>query len=106
MKNITELEKRIQCLEKENQSLQHLLEDAGIPYFVKNTDDSSKEYDQDQGARILPRNITETDARVFFGMFWGRTDVYSRRTVKNLPWRVCQVFIYNLNGNPQFTKSL
>lgn len=82
MRSIAELEKRIQCLEKENQYLKSLLADAGIAYSVKAIDDDCKEYDPNQGARIIPRDITETDAKVFFSMFWGRTDVYSKRTIK------------------------
>lgn len=82
MKSIAELEKRIQCLEKENQYLKNLLADAGIPYSDKDINGESSQYDPDQGSRIIPRNITETDAKIFFSMFWGRTDVYSKRTVK------------------------
>ncbi len=82
MKNTAELEKRIRCLEKENQYLKKLLADAGISYSEKEIDADVNEYAPNQGARIIPRNITETDAKVFFSMFWGRTDVYSKRTVK------------------------
>ena len=78
MKSIAELEKRIYCLERENQYLKHLLADAGISYSEKEIDYGCNEYDPDQGARIIPRDITETDAKVFFSMFWGRTDVYSK----------------------------
>ena len=82
MKSTAELEKRIRCLEKENQYLKKLLADAGISYSEKEIDADVNEYAPNQGARIIPRNITETDAKVFFSMFWGRTDVYSKRTVK------------------------
>ncbi|MDE6387576.1 MAG: DEAD/DEAH box helicase family protein [Lachnospiraceae bacterium] len=82
MSNIEELEKRIQFLEKENQYLKKLLAGAGISYSEKETDGGTNEYDSDQGSRIIPRNITETDAKVFFSMFWGRTDVYGKRTIK------------------------
>lgn len=82
MKSTAELEKRIDCLEKENQYLKKLLADAGISYSEKETDTDVNEYDPNQGARIIPREITETDAKVFFSMFWGRTDVYSKRTIK------------------------
>lgn len=57
--------KRIQYLEKENQYLKHLLSDAGISYSEKEIAGISNEYDPDQGARIIPRDITETDAKVF-----------------------------------------
>lgn len=82
MRSTEELEKRIQYLEKENQYLKHLLSDAGIAYSEKEISDIVDEYDPNQGARIIPREITETDAKVFFSMFWGRTDVYSKRTIK------------------------
>ena len=108
MKSIAELEKRIQCLEKENQYLKRRLMDAGIPYSVKNTDCDSDVYDPDQGARILPRNITETDAKVFFSMFWGRTDVYSRRSIKKSTGEVnyyTQCHNFWKNGCPRITGS-
>lgn len=54
----------------------------GFPNSKKDINDSSNEYDFNQGLRIILRDITETDANVFFRMFWGRTDVYSKRTVK------------------------
>ena len=82
MRSIAELEKRIHCLETENQYLKKLLADAGISYSEKEIDVNVNEYDPNQGARIIPRNITERDAKVFFSMFWGRTDVYSKRTIK------------------------
>ena len=82
MKSTAELEKRIRCLEKENQYLKKLLADAGISYSENEIDADVNEYAPNQGARIIPRNITETDAKVFFSMFWGRTDVYGKRTVK------------------------
>lgn len=46
-KYVSELEKRIRCLEKENQYLKHLLTDAGISYSEKETDDIVHEYDPD-----------------------------------------------------------
>ncbi len=82
MSSTEELEKRIQYLEQENQYLKHLLSDAGISYSEKEIIENVHEYDPNQGARIIPREITETDAKVFFSMFWGRTDVYSKRTIK------------------------
>ncbi|MCM1219318.1 MAG: DEAD/DEAH box helicase family protein [Lachnospiraceae bacterium] len=82
MTSIAELEKRIQYLEQENQYLKNLLAGAGIAYSAKATDVSGNAYDPNQGARIIPRNITETEAKLFFSMFWGRTDVYGRRTIK------------------------
>ena len=47
MRSKAELEKRIQCLEKENQYLKNLLADAGISYSERTIDDSSNEYNPD-----------------------------------------------------------
>ena len=82
MSSTEELEKRIQYLEQENQYSKQLLSDAGISYSKKEIIENVYEYDPNQGARTIPREITETDAKVFFSMFWGRTDVYSKRTIK------------------------
>ena len=108
MKSTAELEKRIDCLEKENQYLKKLLADAGISYSEKETDTDVNEYDPNQGARIIPREITETDAKVFFSMFWGRTDVYSRRTIKKSTGEVnyyTQCYNFWKNGCPRITGS-
>ncbi len=107
-KNVSELEKRIRCLEKENQYLKHLLTYAGISYSEKETDDIVHEYDPDQGSRIIPRDITETDAKVFFSMFWGRTDVYSKRTIKKSTGEVnyyTQCYNFWKNGCPRISGS-
>lgn len=63
VKSIAELEKRIQYLEKENQYLKNLLMDAGVSYAEKETDDSGNQYDQNQGSRMISRDITEADAK-------------------------------------------
>lgn len=104
MKSIAELEKRIHCLERENQHLKNLLADAGISYSEKEIGEIVNEYDPDQGARIIPREITETDAKVFFSMFWGRTDVYSKRTIKKSTGEVnyyTQCYNFWKNGCPR-----
>ena len=108
MKSTAELEKRIHCLETENQYLKKLLADAGISYSEKEIDVNVNEYDPNQGARIIPRNITETDAKVFFSMFWGRTDVYSKRTIKKSTGEVnyyTQCYNFWKNGCPRITGS-
>ena len=107
MRSIAELEKRIYYLEKENQYLKKLLVDAGISCSEKEID-GSNEYDPDQGSRIIPRNITETDAKVFFSMFWGRTDVYGKRTIKKSTGEVnyyTQCYNFWKNGCPRITGS-
>lgn len=82
MRSTEELEKRIQYLEQENQYLKHLLSDAGISYSEKEIIENVYEYDPNQGARTIPREITETDAKVFFSMFWG-----ARMYTANVPLR-------------------
>ncbi len=104
MKSTADLEKRIQYLEEENQYLKHLLSDAGISYSEKEIAGISNEYDPDQGARIISRDITENDAKVFFSMFWGRTDVYSKRTIKKSTGEVnyyTQCYNFWKNGCPR-----
>ena len=109
MKSTAGLEKRIRCLEKENQYLKKLLADAGISYSEKEIDADVNEYAPNQGARIIPGNITETDAKVFFSMFWGRTDVYSKRTVKKSTGEVnyyIQCYNFWKSGCPRVAGSM
>ena len=82
MKNIQELQKRIEYLEKENKYLKSLLDNAQIPYDMCLNSINENLFEPDQGARIIHRDITSDDANMFFSMFWGRTDVYSKRTIK------------------------
>ena len=106
--SISKLEERIRCLEKENHYLKELLVNAGISYSEKVSGDNVNEYDSDQGARIIPRTITETDAKVFFSMFWGRTDIYSKRTIKKSTGEVnyyTQCHNFWKNGCPRITGS-
>lgn len=108
MRSTVELEKRVEFLEKENLYLKKLLADAGISYSEKEIADSINGYDPDQGSRIIPREITETDAKVFFSMFWGRTDVYSKRTIKKSTGEVnyyTQCYNFWKNGCPRITGS-
>ena len=109
MSSTEELEKRIQYLEQENQYLKQLLLDAGISYSEKEIIENVYEYDPNQGARTIPREITETDAKVFFSMFWGRTEVYSKRTIKKSTKRVnCYIQCYNFwkSGCPRVAGSM
>ena len=59
-----------------------MLTHAGIPYTDMASAEDRNIYDPNQGARIIHRDITDVDANLFFSMFWGRTDVYSKRTIK------------------------
>lgn len=108
MKQIEELKDRIKCLEIENQYLKNLLTRAGIPYTDMASAEDSKIYDPNQGARIIHRDITDDDANLFFSMFWGRTDVYSKRTIKKTTGEVnyyTQCYNFWKKGCPRITGS-
>ena len=71
---------RIKDLEQENEYLKQILKKSGIDYLSAAANDSATEFDPNQGARILPVDIDRNHARVFFSYFWGRMDVYSKRS--------------------------
>lgn len=79
--NINELQNRITELEKKNEYLKALLDNAGISYNTNPPyEQSSQEiYDENQGGRIIPVQITHNHVRAFFSYFWGRMDVFSKR---------------------------
>ena len=108
MKNIQDLQKRIEYLEKENEYLKALLDNAKIYYdMVLNTVNKDL-LDTNQGARIIHRDITSDDANMFFSMFQGRTDVYSKRTVKKSTGEVSyytQCYNFWKNGCPRISGS-
>lgn len=79
MIGVKELQSKIELLEKENQYLRNLLYEAGISLAIPS---KQEVYQQDQGALIIPKTeLTEKDAKLFFSMFWGRTDIYSQRAI-------------------------
>ena len=88
IENINQLQKKLNNLQLENQILKNILDNAGISYkqelmHFNSLNDSSGEYDENQGARILaPVEITEKMAVMFYSRFWGRQDVYARRNEK------------------------
>ena len=75
------LYKLIDFLQRENQQLKELLEQAGIDYSPCVEEKVGTVSVSDQGKRILPFAITENAARHFFARFWGREDVYAKRNV-------------------------
>ncbi len=82
MDDVESLKNRIEQLEKENDYLKSLLIKAGISFEPETIVDKADAYDPDQGSRIIQKtDFSEEDANQFFKMFWGRTDVYSKRTV-------------------------
>ncbi len=85
--NLESLRKIVRELETENDSLKKLLREANIPYENQNPFETAvtedEHYDPDQGGRIQnPGYISEHMAKMFFSMFWGRTDVYAKRGKK------------------------
>ncbi|MCM1154111.1 MAG: DEAD/DEAH box helicase family protein [Ruminococcus flavefaciens] len=84
--NLDSLRKLVRSLQDENRRLKAQLEKANITYEPKNVFEekieTNKEYDPDQGERILHQYITEDLVNKYFAMFWGRTDVYAKRGSK------------------------
>lgn len=64
---IKKLYSQVEQLQSENIYLKRLLDEAGIPYTRQK--------------EIAPIMITKQLARRFYSYFWGRTDVYSKRSV-------------------------
>ena len=87
LENVSLLQKRLNDLQLENQVLKNLLEQANISYSQElkrlNTPETAAAYDSNQGARIIhPEVITAKMANEFYSWFWGRQDVYAKRSVK------------------------
>ena len=80
--DLNSLRSIIRNLQSENQRLIKLLDDNHIPYeheAIIEKETVSEEYDEDQGARILPMNLNEQTANEFYSYFWGRMDVFAKR---------------------------
>lgn len=87
VENISLLQKQINDLQLENQILKNTLERSGISYTHEisriSEPENTEEYDPDQGARIIhPGQITDEMANLFYARFWGRQDVYAKRSEK------------------------
>jgi Uncharacterized protein conserved in bacteria len=80
--DIKDFQKEIDSLKAENQYLKKLLDENNIPYHLNDNIEDKELFDPNQGARIIHKDIMPEDANTFFGMFWGRTDVFAKRTVK------------------------
>jgi superfamily II DNA or RNA helicase len=77
------LQARLKELEKENDYLKALLQAEGIDYSsaVQISESETKStFVPNQGSRVIPVEITRKHARQFFSYFWGRLDVYSKRS--------------------------
>ena len=74
-------------LSKENERLKEILRKADIPFESQNVFEEKnfeENYDEDQPGRIIEKAIDRELARQFYKMFWGRTDVFARRSKKVL----------------------
>ena len=83
--NVESLRKLVRLLEYENKVLKERLKKENISYDdikpFEEIVDHMESYDPDQGGRITaPAFITEEMAKRFFSMFWGREDVYAKRS--------------------------
>lgn len=58
---------QVKQLQSENSYLKSLLDEAGIPYTRQQ--------------KTIPTEITKQLTRRFYSYFWGRMDVYSKRSV-------------------------
>ena len=86
IENISQLQKQLNDLQLENQILKNILDKAGLAYHKElsalRQRDTKEAYEPEQGKRIIhPQAITENMANQFFSMFWGRQDVYAKRSV-------------------------
>ena len=81
--DLDSLRKLIRELQTENRSLRELLSEKRIPCDISSAFQSDAqapdEYDPDQASRIIPFSVDDDTARRFYGMFWGRTDVFAKR---------------------------
>ena len=87
IENINILQKQINELQLENQTLKNILDRCHISYTRElkqiKEPEKSESFDPDQGARIIhPPEITDKMVKLFFTYFWGRHDIYAKRSVK------------------------
>ena len=83
---ISELQNKINTLQAENRLLRDILDRSNIPYIDElrrlSLKETSEAYDENQGGRIVhPKEITKEMANRFYARFWGRTDVYAKRSI-------------------------
>ena len=85
MENLSILQRQISDLQLENQLLKRLLDRSGISYVQElkqlKEPEERESFDPNQGARIHhPSAITDQMVKGFFSYFWGRHDVYAKRS--------------------------
>ena len=92
--DVDNLRKLFRKLEKENKYLKTLLAKADIPYAQDQLFDYNPtefvEYDADQVSRLRTYELNYGTANRFFSMFWGRQDVYAKRSKKGAYFPHCK----------------
>ena len=83
--NVSQLQMQLNDMQLENQILKNILNREGISYSQElmrfKSAEEADAYDPDQGKRILhPAVITDEMANLFYSRFWGRRDVYAKRS--------------------------
>ena len=106
IENISQLQKQLNDLKLENQILKTILEKAGLSYHKElsafRQSDSKEAFDPEQGKRIIhPQAITENMANQFFGVFWGRQDVFAKRSVNketgSKMWNIQEIKLFSIS---------
>ena len=87
VENASLLQKRLNGLQLENQLLKNILDRSGISYLQElkhlREPEETESFDPDQGSRIShPIEITDKMVKIFLTYFWGRPDVYAKRSEK------------------------
>ena len=87
VENVSFLQKQLNALQIENHLLKNILERSGISYVqelkILTEPDGTESFDPNQGARINhPMEITDKMVNIFLTYFWGRPDVYAKRSEK------------------------
>lgn len=84
---IKKLYAQVEQLQSENTYLKRLWDEAGIPYTRQK--------------EIAPIVITKQLARRFYFYFWGRTDVYSKRSVNKSTEPINVSAIHSIHQMPR-----
>ena len=87
VENISLLLKQLNTLQLENQILKNILDRSGISYVQElkhlREPEETESFAPNQGARIIhPKEITDKMVNIFLTYFWGRPDVYAKRSEK------------------------
>ena len=87
IENVSLLQKQLNTLQLENQILKNILDRSGVSYMQElkhlREPEGTESFDLNQGARIThPKEITDKMVNIFLTYFWGRPDVYAKRSEK------------------------